>query len=59
MVRLCHARAARIRDHPYMLLHKRILEHRRNNRVDAARSMEQELEELINQQGSPDRQGDA
>jgi hypothetical protein len=42
-----------------MLLHKRILEHRRNNRVDAARSMEQELEELINQQGSPDRQGDA
>ncbi|EIE24051.1 hypothetical protein COCSUDRAFT_62574 [Coccomyxa subellipsoidea C-169] len=51
-----YATAARIRDHPFMQLHMRILEHRKNNRVDAANSMERELEDLINQQSSPDRQ---
>jgi hypothetical protein len=39
-----------------MQLHMRILEHRKNNRVDAANSMERELEDMINQQSSSDRQ---
>ncbi|KAK9906754.1 hypothetical protein WJX75_007449 [Coccomyxa subellipsoidea] len=51
-----YATAARIRDHPFMQLHMRILEHRKNNRVDAANSMERELEDMINQQSSSDRQ---
>jgi hypothetical protein len=44
--------AARIRDHPYLLLYKRILEHRQASRMDAARLMEQELEDLIRNEGS-------
>ncbi|CAK0751507.1 hypothetical protein CVIRNUC_002073 [Coccomyxa viridis] len=48
--------AARIRDHPFMRMHMRILEHRRNKREDAAKTMEQELEQMITEQsGSPDR----
>lgn len=49
--------AARIRDHPFMRMHMRILEHRRNKRDDAAKTMEQELEQMITEQsGSPDRE---
>lgn len=49
--------AARIRDHPFMRMHMRILEHRRNKREDAAKTMEQELEQMITEQsGSPDRE---
>lgn len=48
---------ARIRDHPFMRMHMRILEHRRNKREDAAKTMEQELEQMITEQsGSPDRE---
>ena len=38
--------AARIRDHPFMRMHMRILEHRRNKREEAAKTMEQELEQI-------------
>lgn len=49
--------AARIRDHPFMRMHMRILEHRRNKREDAAKTMEEELEQMITEQsGSPDRE---
>ena len=37
-----------------MQLHMRILEHRKNNRMDAAMSMERELEDLINSQIFPE-----
>ncbi|BDA46277.1 hypothetical protein COCOBI_08-3690 [Coccomyxa sp. Obi] len=50
-----YATAARIRDHPFMQLHMRILEHRKHNREEAARSMERDLEDLIEKQSSPDR----
>ena len=39
-----------------MRMHMRILEHRRNKREDAAKPLEQELEQMITEQsGSPDR----
>ena len=58
----CHTQlavscAARIRDHPFMRMHMRILEHRRNKREEAAKTMEQELEQMITEQsGTPERE---
>ena len=52
-----HVAAARIRDHPFMRMHMRILEHRRNKREDAAKTMEQELEQMITEQsGTSERE---
>lgn len=39
--------AARIRDHPFMMLFRRITDHEKAGRSDAANSLRRQLEQLI------------
>jgi hypothetical protein len=43
----CGVGIARIRDHPYMQLHLRMLEHLRAGRTEAAGTLRRDLEKLI------------